>query len=334
MNANRIGSLFAIAFFQLALTGPADGQTWQATGAPSASWGAMACSADGSRILVEGLSINTSVSTNSGSTWASGLPYINVLAVGCSADGTKMVCLATDGIHVSTNSGTDWTLATNRHAYWNTVAGSADGTKWIAVGSHLADTPPSSLYISTDSGQTWQSNSLASSGGWSTAASSADGTKFAVVGGGYVYTSTNSGATWSLSMTTQANIWRITTSADAGRLVLCGPPDLFLSQDWGATWLQVTNAVKETFGYLACSADGNTLISSSFMSDAYVWLSFDGGITWAQSNLPARVMGVAVSADGSKLMASGHNGGGIYVLQRTPQPRLNIAASEANLKLS
>jgi photosystem II stability/assembly factor-like uncharacterized protein len=251
-----------------------------------------------------------------------------------------MVALTKDGISVSTNSGADWTLATNRHAYWNTVAGSADGTKWIAVGSKLADTPPSSLYISTDSGTTWQSNSFTNPNGWWLAASSTDGTKFAVAppNGGPVYTSTNSGATWTLSATGPPYIWAMTTSADSSKLVVSTtyPYRLLVSQDWGATWVQVAAIpVSDNFGYLVSSADGNTLIGSLFRLQPYVYLSFDGGTTWTKSNLPASVTsanGVAVSADGSRLMATANNG--IYVLQRTPQPRLNIAAPQASLKLS
>ena len=73
------------------------------------------------------------------------------------------------------------------------MASSADGTKLVAVSQSL-------IYTSTNSGGlgTWmrQTNAPLISG-WQSVASSADGTRLvAVVNGGQIYTSTDSGATW------------------------------------------------------------------------------------------------------------------------------------------
>jgi photosystem II stability/assembly factor-like uncharacterized protein len=106
-------------------------------------------------------------------------------AIACSADGRKLIVAdlnaadssATGNIYTSTNFGNTWTTnnVPSQGEYWDGVATSADGTKLIAVSEGTCN-----IFTSTNSGLTWVSNSLPSQI-WVAAASSADGAKLAAV---------------------------------------------------------------------------------------------------------------------------------------------------------
>ena len=63
------------------------------------------------------------------------------------------------------------------------------------------------------------------------------------------------------------------------------------------------------------------------MTTKSISLSTDGGATWFDSGAPStNWSGLALSADGNRLIAAA-NGGGIYVRQATPNPPLKIQQS-------
>jgi photosystem II stability/assembly factor-like uncharacterized protein len=95
-----------------------------------------------------------------------------------------------------------WTPLTSPSANWQSIASSADGIKLVAA---VIEGP---IYTSTNSGITWTLTS-APTNRWSGVASSADGTRLVAVAEspdplsptprpqfGAIYTSTDSGATW------------------------------------------------------------------------------------------------------------------------------------------
>jgi len=116
-------------------------------------------------------------------------------AIACSADGSRLVVAgeihtrlpAYFFIYISTNSGTAW--ITNivdlpPMLYWSaSVACSADGPRIAAVSSYI--------YTSTNSGATWQSNNVnVVSPNWRGIATSSDGNRLVAVSlGGGTYTS-------------------------------------------------------------------------------------------------------------------------------------------------
>ena len=129
-------------------------------------------------------------------------PITNWTAIACSADGGRLIAAANGGvgpgytilpgpIYISTNSGTTWTQATNvPAATWCSVASSADGTKLLAAVSR------GGIYRSVDSGLTWTQTS-APSNNWVSVTSSADGNKLAALArifpGPDFYTSSDAG---------------------------------------------------------------------------------------------------------------------------------------------
>ena len=100
-------------------------------------------------------------------------------------------------------------------------------------------------------------------------ASSSDGTKLIAVGyqngilGGGIYTSTNSGTTWTATGASGDSSWQsVASSADGSILVAVGAKSVYTSVDSGKTW-QVTGAPNQYWWSVASSADGAKLIAAS-----------------------------------------------------------------------
>jgi hypothetical protein len=181
-----------------------------------------------------------------------------------SADGTKLVAAGggpdTDAggaytggacIYTSADSGATWTQTTAPRLSWAPVASSADGTKLVAVAVGHG------IYTSADSGATW-TQTTAPDPFWQSVASSANGTKLVAVStdldpatlklvGGNIYTSSDSGATWTQTGTKQH--WNSVASSSDGTKLVAVSGDLlaplkiiggyiYTSSDSGTTWTQ------------------------------------------------------------------------------------------------
>ena len=95
--------------------------------------------------------------------------------------------------------------------------------------------------------------------GWVSVACSADGTKLvAVPDGDFIYTSTNSGATWTAAITAPNANWQaVASSTNGSKLVAVVYSGLiYTSTNSGATWTAAT-APSTNWQAVASSADGN-----------------------------------------------------------------------------
>jgi hypothetical protein len=262
---------------------------------------AVACSADGSKMVAAVSSGNIYTSTNYGANWTSRASPLNWSGVASSANGTKLVaCVNGTSIYTSTDSGVNWTPRFGS-ANWTSVATSLDGTRIIAGSSSAG------VYTSTDSGASWvQRINVAAS--WNGVATSANGLNMVAVGGGQsIWISTNAGTNWVQRETGRA--WTcVTSSADAGVLVAGASGGLlYTSTDFGASWMP--NTVTMNWAGLACSADGQRIIATGTSSGTGggVYISQDTGLTWQlRGNLPTNpsYTGAASSSDGSTLAAT------------------------------
>jgi hypothetical protein len=139
-------------------------------------------------------------------------------------------------------------------------------------------------------------------------ASSADGTKLAgCVYSGQIYTSTDSGATWTARAAGLGNQWwfSVASSADGTKLVACQLNNkIFTSTDSGATWTARGN--NGSWVSVASAADGVMLMACQFPG-SYLYTSADSGATWTARRLGGWTGG-ALSADGSRLIACNGNG--------------------------
>jgi hypothetical protein len=107
------------------------------------------------------------------------------------------------------------------------------------------------------------------------------------------------------------------------------PGEIYTSTNSGTTW-SLTTAPGNPWSSVASSADGVKLVATC----GSIYTSTDAGATWTSNGAPAmNWSSVASSVDGGKLVAVA-NGGGIWTLQSTPAPRLNITPSGGNFVLS
>jgi hypothetical protein len=144
---------------------------------------------------------------------------------------------------------------------------------------------------------------------WRAIASSADGTKLAaVVEGGQIYTSIDSGATWT-ARESNRSWYRIASSADGTKLAAVDyNGQIYTSTDSGATWTAQASGSRQWLA-IASSADGTKLTAAGYSTQIYT--STDSGATWTARASSMYWHSIASSADGTKL-AAGVQGGQIY----------------------
>jgi hypothetical protein len=174
-------------------------------------------------------------SADSGATWVSNMiPASSAIFVACPANGSKLVAAVNSPgqIFTSTNMGAGWEPVNFPFpgAILHSIASSADGSTW-AVGGEGAG---GNIYVTTNSGTTWISNSVENANIVS-CASSADGSILVAVaanpdigiGGGLIFTSTNFGASWTQADAPVKNWTCVAASADGHELIGSALPDPF-----------------------------------------------------------------------------------------------------------
>jgi VCBS repeat-containing protein len=304
-------------------------------------WSNVASSADGTTLAaLSGAYIITS--NDSGVTWNARITdqNRNWNSIVLSADGTKMAAWTgrvTDPIYTSTDSGVTWT-ARNQILSWpstpyawshsgdaqTSLTSSADGTKLAAVvmGGYI--------YTSNDWGVTWTQRMEDKLRAWKSIAYSGDGTKLYAVSSWYrnnisladeggMYVSNDSGVTWTL-LSGALQDGAIAVSADGTKLIIGGTWGLMTSNNSGATWAPSNSLLppgsSPAYYSVASSADGTKLAAASYGYGGGLFTSTDSGVTWALSASLGVTFGVALSADGAKLIVSaeyGDRGGYIYI---------------------
>jgi hypothetical protein len=170
-DGQKLAALISSALY----TSTNSGAAWITNSLPSGIWNSVACSADGTRLIVGGLEIL--VSTNSGNGWILTNP-VAASFVASSADGAKCAAIGGQLIYISTNSGMTWAQTSAPATNWVALVFSADGSRLAAVagGSHTLQNPvvTGPIYTSTNGGATWTSNNVPVHN-WISVASSADG---------------------------------------------------------------------------------------------------------------------------------------------------------------
>jgi hypothetical protein len=267
---------------------------------------------------------------------------------------------------VNLASAQPWTMTSySSEPFLQSLAASADGKRLIAAIPRMDDNcwgpPPSSstfasIVLSTNAGATWiqttaPTNNFYSIGPtnnyWSCVASSADGTKLVAAAGlfyqtingytwqpisapGPIYTSQDSGTTWTMTAAPN-NAWSGLASSADGRMLVAvattntdgstvGDGLIYLSSDFGTTWARAS-APSNPWTSIAVSADGTRLIAAASMaleygpasfsvggilnSNGLIYTSTNSGATWAPSLPVLNTWSyVASSADGNKLAAA------------------------------
>lgn len=152
-------------------------------------------------------------------------------------------------------------------------------------------------------------------GKWVASASSSDGQRIVVAKyDGYLYTSTDGGATWIERRGAGARPWTALASSANGLCLAATTLNgyIYTSIDGGVTWVEQTTSNMQNWSDLASSIDGNTLVAVEY--DGYIHVSIDAGASWMPS-ISAMMrpwQAATVSGDGSKIVAA-ESGGYIYV---------------------
>jgi len=144
-------------------------------------------------------------------------------------------------------------------------------------------------------------------------ASSSDGTKMAIIdsnGSNYIWTSSNSGSTWTAQTGSGTREWTsIASSSDGTKLVATvNNGQIYTSTDSGVNW--TARDSNRYWTSVASSSDGTKLIAVDDDNTGYpgglVYTSDDSGATWTATSLSYNWWkGAASSADGTKLVAVG-----------------------------
>jgi hypothetical protein len=109
------------------------------------------------------------------------------------------------------------------------------------------------------------------------------------------------------------------------------PVPIWTSTNQGTTW--TPTAFTNEWQSVAMSAGGTTVVAASW-GNHEIFASSDSGATWtSNTTLNLGQTSVASSANGNKLVVSS-SFGGIFTLQSTPAPAMNIAPADTNLLLS
>lgn len=306
---------------------PPDTLAWKSMGPTTTTptlWRGLASSVDGLKLVAAGTNGQIYTSADAGLTWTLRTSALNLVSLASSDDGVHLVGAVMGGqIYTSADSGVTW-VARDTNQAWVDVASSSDGSHLVAVAQN------GQIYTSIDFGVTWTARETARQ--WQAVASSADGSHLvSVVSGGQIYTSIDSGVTWLARATT---LWWIdvASSSDGSHLAAVAQStggQIYTSIDFGVTWT-ARDSVRN-WRNIASSADGNHLVAV----EAYgVYRSTDAGVNWmpigVKLPLGPTFLGVALSADGSKVLVGG--GGELYHGEPTKNDIYGLQYAAAELQ--
>ena len=170
-------------------------------------------------------------------------------------------------------------------------------------------------------------------GTWYGIASSADGSRLAAVAGvNGIYTSVDSGITWTAASVPSAQWHSIASSADGSKLVAAVYGGGVYTNS-GTSW-SVTGSGSANWVSVASSASGSTLYAA--VSGGAVYMSNNSGTSWSAVTGGANWVSVACSADGAKFAAA-IAGGGIQASGGSGAPGANwssVASSADGSRLA
>ncbi len=241
--------LAAAAYGDYIYTSTDSGAAWTPRkSAGKGGWIALASSSDGTKLVAAAVPGFIYTSTDSGATWTNrttNLGSRDWQSVASSSDGAKLIAAeatnasGTGGyIYSSKDSGKTWVRGMGPD-FWQSVSCSSDGTKLAAVEDE------GYIYVSTDSGATWTEQTGAGDNYWSAVAFSSDGTTLVAAAngiytdstvdtgsGGFIYTSTDAGYTWTKQIGAGQRGWSTVASSSDGTKLIAAVGETWLSVNW------------------------------------------------------------------------------------------------------
>lgn len=275
------------------------GYTWTPiTSVGNKYWWTPASSADGSKLVAKVRLGHIYTSSDYGATWVQRVGA--GLGGDISSSSNGMTLLATSStVYVSTTGGVNWTYPiSNPNGGQYTFAGSAcssDGTKMVVTVNEIRITSTAShnygAYLRTDPG--------------------------------YIFLSTNSGASWTMpaffGTPSGRKKWNyVKMSADGTKIVATASlgSSVYVSLDSGTTWSERALPTTKIISAIAMSASGLKIIA--FCNFGSIFTSLDSGGTWSENSSFGTAYNwtsIFLSADGSKALALGRDGAGAKIFR-------------------
>ena len=262
------------------------------------------------------------ISSNTGSTWTpitQSPPQVNTITG--NTNGTFLAISSFNIIHISTDSGTNWTQK-SLTTVGESSSMSGDGTKLIVNTGGGG----SSIYLYTYNSGSFGAEvniSPAAGGNWfSCTVSTNGGVFYAGQNGGTIYKSINGGSGWTSGSTFSGAIpnngWNALTTNSDGTKVLAADFGgyLYLSNNSGATFVAQTTPGTGNWqnNCLDMTPDGLGLIACA--GTGFVWISRNGGLNWIQQNQASmgsrNWLRVSCSSD-FQVLGAVVNGGFVYL---------------------
>jgi len=201
---------------------------------------------------------------------------------------------------------------------WRGVASDATGTRLVAITTAGVAGQGGDIWTSADAGATWANRTTATAATgqrWWSVTSDATGSRLVAVaewpdgsGGDDVWTSADSGATWTkqamMVSTASLLVGPTVVSDSSGAHVVLADGEIWTSADSGATWTDQTggtSAAAQNWAGMAADATATRLVAITAYND--IWTSADGGATWTN-----RTTGTAASAQAWQAVASDSTG--------------------------
>lgn len=224
-----------------------------------------------------------------------------------SADGTVSLVVGQRN-YLSHDSGVTWSDITALFpsgTYWYDAAVSANGMIMLVSDN-------TSLYVSADGGATWGVRAGAPSG-VSNFTMSADGTRLAAATADFVYTSNDSGITWTQQNNSGAAAIGVAPQYSAVVMSSNGMQIIATSRTWsntgtyvsvdgGVTWTQYSGNAALRLNQLYMSANGATATAVS-QADYLLYVSRDGGVTWTKAAVDMVYPSSFISSNGNDIIA-------------------------------
>jgi len=257
------------------------GATWtEQTSAGSRNWSSIASSSDGTKIVASVDNGFIYRSTDSGATWSqTGAPSGTWKSVASNSDGTILAAGRNGGlIQTSIDSGSTWqTRPVSFPTLWNAIAISSDGSKIAGAngaGVFAVNTVDRFTYAElTETLNTWTSVAMSGDGSKMVAAE-IGGTLPGEATGGFIYTSTDFGVTWTKNTSAGSRMWSsVTSSTDGSNLAAAvDGGKIYQSSDSGLTWA-ATGSISAAWNAMASNGDGRSIAAAIRDGSIYVSVS-------------------------------------------------------------
>jgi xyloglucan-specific exo-beta-1,4-glucanase len=191
---------------------------------------------------------------------------------------------------------------------------STDDTGTYAILASLNSTSgQQGPYVTTNGGTSWSRNTTGMSFGASVAtcacAVARSSPNIMYCGnfggsGGYIYKSTDYGATWTELTTSGARSWWAIACNSTGSIVVAtavnGVP--YKSTNGGSTWTALSALSNSTWGPICVSEDG-LVIATAITTGGNIYVSTNGGTSFASKANVASWYGICCSSDGTTIFA-------------------------------